>query len=569
MRQRAKCRHSLAVVVLAFVASAIASFAIDDVDASRALAERMPPATYDATSRALERTRASESNRADLRFQVVDDRTGRGTNEEEEGGDAAGDANARTQTRSTTQATSMTRTTARRGTDDSDSTVTDDEGKREVRDADETFEESGTEKAADAAATVASVVATRLKELKGESSEKQKAWLEKVRIAHEVEGAASFTESESACGRAGQLAVYTIWNHVREEIREAIVAFMMAPESESTSPHSLLALRAKTARVVRAYDIKFAGEGEKLRECIGNYYVRRRVHEVLETIEAQKEARGEVEKDETEEEARAEQVRIGRVAAHLKKAVMTQIAPAEKFAQDDNVGGVSLVMALNCRAKHSTRLLAAVVHALRARFGLGATDFTLVVGRNSVEDELTTLFDRSTSSFLDKRSAELTSATRYESRVQVCPGLPGVEGPPEPELSAMEKAMREAESHVLLEHQGTEDPTNPHHLHGGSGVAGIGSLPGMPQMFNGKGRAQGVDSGAREEARSHFGLNDVLVGSHNTDHLRSESDVRRRAYEGEDADVRGPVGFNAMPAIQDPLAGYLRAPARPSSYKQL
>ena len=453
--------------------------------------------------------------------------------------------------------------------DDSDSTVTDKAGMQEVQDADATFEETAEEQAEDEDEEVsfADIVAVRLNELKAESSEKQKSWLEKVRKVHEVEGAASFTEDEDACGRAGPLAVYTIWNHVPDEVREAIVDFMTASEAESKSPHSLLALRTKTTRVVKTYDIKFGGQGEELRQCIGNYYVRRRVHEVLESLEAAKEARGEAIKPVNEEEIKAEQIRIGRVAQRLKKTIMSQIAPAANFANDDNVGGTSIVLALNCRAKHPTRLLAAVVHALRARFALGDSDFTLVVGRNSVEDELMTLFQKPASQFIESRGVDFNSgAARIASREEVCPDLPGIEGPPERKPSVMEKAMRDAENHVLLEHQGSNDPTNPVHLHSGPGFGTSGTLPGMPQMFNGKSMESGRDSSlARKEAHAQFGLSESRFGTHNTDHLRSRADRRKRAFN-EDVAKRGPVGFNAMPQLQDPLSGYLQEPARPNAY---
>jgi len=466
------------------------------------------------------------------------------------------------------QARPMSTTTATTLADDSDSTVTDAAGIQEVQDADATFEETAKEQAEDENTEIsfAEVVAFRLKELKTESSDKQKLWLEKARTAHELEGAASFTEDEEVCGRAGPLAVYTIWNHVVEEVREAIVDFMTASETESESPHSLLALRTKTARVVKAYDIKFGGQGEELRQCIGNYYVRRRVHEVMEHLEAAKEARGEVIKSLNADESNAEQIRIGRVAQRLKKVVMSQIAPAEKFAKDDNVGGTSLVLALNCRAKHPTRLLAAVAHALRARFALGPTDFTLVVGRNSVEDELMTLFQKPASDYITARGGESSSGSaRVKSPEEVCPDLPGIEGPPEPELTPMEKAMRDAENHVLLEHQGSNDPTNPQHLDAGASLGMGGTLPGMPQMFNGKNNnVQGSDDNARLQARAHFGLNDNAIGTHNTDHLRSRADMRQQSYD--ESASRGPVGFNAMPALQDPLAGYLQQPARPNAY---
>jgi len=465
------------------------------------------------------------------------------------------------------EARPMSTTTATTMVDDSDSTVTDAAGIQEVQDADATFEETAKEQAEDENTEIsfADVVAFRLKELKMESSDKQKLWLEKARKAHELEGAASFTEDEEVCGRAGPLAVYTIWNHVVEEVREAIVDFMTASETESESPHSLLALRTKTARVVKAYDIKFGGRGEELRQCIGNYYVRRRVHEVMEHLEATKEARGEVIKALNAEESNAEQIRIGRVAQRLKKVVMSQIAPVEKFDKDDNVGGTSLVLALNCRAKHPTRLLAAVAHALRARFALGPTDFTLVVGRNSVEDELMTLFQKPASDYITARASESSGSARVKSPEEVCPDLPGIEGPPEPELSPMEKAMRDAENHVLLEHQGSNDPTNPQHLDAGASLGMGGTLPGMPQMFNGKNNnVQASGDSARLQARAHFGLNDNTIGTHNTDHLRSRADMRQQSYD--ESASRGPVGFNAMPALQDPLAGYLQQPARPNAY---
>jgi len=268
-------------------------------------------------------------------------------------------------------------------------------------------------------------------------------------------------------------------------------------------------------------------------------------------------------------------VRVGRVAKHLKQVIAGKLNKMSAIRSDDAdsqiAGGTTFVLALNCRAEHRHRLIAAVAHAIRAKFGMTANDYTLVVGKRAVSDEIDTLLNipyDSLSSKRDKAATEHQSKARSKSSLLVCPDLPGTSVPDEPvkELSSMEKAMREAENHILLEHQASEDPTNPHHMNAGGGV-GMGALPGMPQMFNSNGMGQQQSSGeniARSEARRAFGISDHVVGSHNTDHLR-RGRVAPASYS-ERAPERVAGGFNAMPQVNDPLEGYMRGNAAPKRY---
>ena len=422
----------------------------------------------------------------------------------------------------------------------------------------------------------AAKVETRLQSLYGESTPKQKSWLEKVKAIHRLEGAASFTESEEVCGSTGTLAVLTVWDHVPEAVRQAIGTFLAAEESESTSPHSLLSLRLKAMKLIQAYDVVFKGDSmDERNECVANYITRQKVHQIMERLDAVKDESVDKDAVPTEEETNARDVRVGRVAKHLKQVIAGQLkkmsATRSADADSQQAGGTTFVLALNCRAEHRHRLIAAVAHAIRAKFGMTANDYTLVVGKRAVSDELDTLLNipyDSLSSKRDGAAIQKQSNARSKSAIQVCPDLPGTSDPDKPvkELSSMEKAMREAENHILLEHQGSEDPTNPHHMNAGGGVR-MGALPGMPQMFNSNGMGQQQSSGdnlARSEARRAFGISDNVIGSHNTDHLR-RGRVAPASYS-ERAPERVAGGFNAMPKVNDPLDGYMRGDAAPKRY---
>jgi hypothetical protein len=368
----------------------------------------------------------------------------------------------------------------------------------------------------------------------------------------------------------------TVWNHVPETVRKAIGTFLAAEESESTSPHSLLSLRLKAMKLVQAYDVVFKGDSmDERNECVANYITRQKVHQIMERLDAVKDESVDKDAAPTEEETNARDVRVGRVAKHLKQVIAGKLNKMSAIRSDDAdsqiAGGTTFVLALNCRAEHRHRLIAAVAHAIRAKFGMTANDYTLVVGKRAVSDEIDTLLNipyDSLSSKRDKAATEHQSKARSKSSLLVCPDLPGTSVPDEPvkELSSMEKAMREAENHILLEHQASEDPTNPHHMNARGGV-GMGALPGMPQMFNSNGMGQQQSSGenrARSEARRAFGISDHVVGSHNTDHLR-RGRVAPASYS-ERAPERVAGGFNAMPQVNDPLEGYMRGNAAPKRY---
>lgn len=438
-----------------------------------------------------------------------------------------------------------------------------------------TEQQPSSSKAGDAVGFAAKVE-TRLQSLYGESTPKQKSWLEKVKAIHRLEGAASFTESEEVCGSTGTLAVLTVWDHVPEAVRQAIGTFLAAEESESTSPHSLLSLRLKAMKLIQAYDVVFKGDSmDERNECVANYITRQKVHQIMERLDAVKDESVDKDAVPTEEETNARDVRVGRVAKHLKQVIAGQLkkmsATRSADADSQQAGGTTFVLALNCRAEHRHRLIAAVAHAIRAKFGMTANDYTLVVGKRAVSDELDTLLNipyDSLSSKRDGAAIQKQSNARSKSAIQVCPDLPGTSDPDKPvkELSSMEKAMREAENHILLEHQGSEDPTNPHHMNAGGGVR-MGALPGMPQMFNSNGMGQQQSSGdnlARSEARRAFGISDNVIGSHNTDHLR-RGRVAPASYS-ERAPERVAGGFNAMPKVNDPLDGYMRGDAAPKRY---
>lgn len=489
--------------------------------------------------------------------------------------------------------------------EDKDDSTTTGAGGEEVRSADETFEtasvtrqtSSSTEANVDdekkeeekeelsedeMKAAIEKAVKKRLAALYAEPTPKQKDWVKKVKEIHSLDGAVSFTEDGTTCGSTGGLAVFTIWDHVPDVARDAITKFVAATAAESTSPHSLLSLRVKAIRLVKAYDVSFKGTGADRNDCIANYFVRQKVHEVMHHINRRREDRIErahetfdhtllknTEEDTSEEAEEERARRIGRVAKELKRVISAQLDKTSEANSDEKskAGGTTLVLSLNCRAQHQHRLVAAIMHAVRARFGLGAGDFTMVIGKKAVDDELQTLLGKSYDTLMSQRDAEV-SANAVQSRIEVCPSLPGI--PPkaeEPErpLSEMEKAMRSAEQEVMLEHQ-NKDPTNPYHQNAGAGL-GIQSLPGMPNVFNGQNLRQQGDGTARDEARQYFGLNDHSVGTHNTDHLRGGQARRQPGGSGEPRQkVQG--GFNALPKMADPLDDYLRSDAKPRRYQR-
>ena len=495
--------------------------------------------------------------------------------------------------------------------EDADDSTASGAGKEEVRSADDTFESASVTKPTasqtkekvteddeqteggaaeerevteeDRTAAIEAAVKERLESLYGEPTEKQKSWVTRVKQIHALEGATSFTEEDATCGSTGGIAVFTIWDHVPEVARDAIAAFLAADVSQSKSPHSLLSLRAKAVRLVSAHEVSFKGRGSERNECIANYFTRQKVHEIMQHMRMRKEDRiSRAHKtydhtllkgvtDDSEEQGEKHERRVGRVAKELKKVIMTQIENLDKRTSEEDrakeAGGTSYVLALNCRAQHQHRLVAAVVHAIRAKFGLGAADFTLVVGKKAVEDELNNLLGKSYDSLMAQRS-EKVSTDVVKSRVEVCPDLPGIapaEDEPERELSDMEKAMRRAEEQVLVEYQGN-DPTNPHHMNSGTGL-GLGALPGMPNVFNGQSLAHKGDGSARAEARKHFGLNDHMIGTHNTDHIRRGSGQRMQPRDDAPRQ-RTQGGFNAMPKMKDPLDSYLSSDARPRKYER-
>ena len=176
--------------------------------------------------------------------------------------------------------------------EDPEDSITEGEGAKEVNEADEAFDSEPIEKTMkkssslkkksldsaradeddegkdmeggvsaededDSEATVAAMkeaVEKQLNTLYEEPTKKQKVWVERVKAIHEVEGATSFTESEETCGSTGGLAVFTIWGHVPNVVRDAITTFIGESESKSKSPFSLLSLRAKALQLVKAYD---------------------------------------------------------------------------------------------------------------------------------------------------------------------------------------------------------------------------------------------------------------------------------------------------------------------------
>ena len=460
-----------------------------------------------------------------------------------------------------------------------------------TREGDEEEDEEDEEELSEeeALAIIEKGMKVRLKALYGEPTEKQKKWVSKVKEIHQLEGAASFTEDDATCGSTGGLAVFTIWHHVHELARDAIATFVGAKAEESNSPHSLLSLRAKALKLVAAYDFEFKGTGKARNECIANYFTRQKVHEVVTVLERQKEEKHAyahktfdhtIHEDDTEDDS-AEAIemrerRIGRVAHELKKTIIGQLDAVEdklgaiEDETDDQAGGTTLVLALNCRAQHQHRLVAAIMHAVRARFGLGSADFTLVVGKKAVNDELTTLTGESYDSLMSKRTDSSASTDAVKSRVAVCPDLPGIapsekEEKPERELTVMEKAMREAEDQVMREHQANGDPTNPQHMNAG-GALDMGALPGMPNIFNGKNMAHTSDGSARKEARAHFGLSDRQIGTHDTSHLGGGASAASRLPRQPQTRQRTQGGFNALPKMNDPLDSYLKGPSRPSKY---
>lgn len=441
-----------------------------------------------------------------------------------------------------------------------------------------------------ATAALKEAVEKQLSTLYEEPTKKQKTWVERVKAIHEVEGATSFTESEEACGSTGGLAVFTIWGHVPDVVRDAITTFIGESASKSKSEFSLLSLRAKALQLVKAYDVTFKGTGAERTDCIANYFTRQKVHEVLAHIDRAKEekvARAhetfdhtllDDEEDTSPEALKIRDLRIGRVSKEIKKTIMMTLAKAGisggedgEDAEEENVHGTAIVLALNCRAKHPHRLVAAVAHAIRAKFGLKVGDFSIVIGKKAVEDELT-MFGASYASLMSERSNAAPGAESHPAETKLCPELlgtipPDEEEEPERELSAMEKAMLEAEEHVLLEHQG-RDPTNPHHMGGGAGLS-MGRLPGMPNVFDGTKRndAKRGPNNAREEARAHFGLSDQQLGTHNTDYLRNPSRTYgTRASSQPRQRVQG--GFNALPKMTDPLDAYLKGDSRPKRYAE-
>ena len=514
--------------------------------------------------------------------------------------------------------------------EDPEDSITEGEGAKEVNEADEAFDSEPIEKTTkkssslkkksldsaradeddegkdmeggvsaededDSEATVAAMkeaVEKQLNTLYEEPTKKQKVWVERVKAIHEVEGATSFTESEETCGSTGGLAVFTIWGHVPNVVRDAITTFIGESASKSKSPFSLLSLRAKALQLVKAYDVNFKGTGAERTDCIANYFTRQKVHEVLAHIDRTKEekvARAHetfdhtlldgTEEDTSPEALKLRDLRIGRVSKEIKKTIMLTLEKAGVSTGEDdedgegkNVHGTAVVLALNCRAKHPHRLVASVAHAIRAKFGLNVGDFSIVIGKNAVKDELS-MFGASYESLMAERSNAAPGAESHPTETKLCPELLGTLPPddeeePERELSAMEKAMLEAEQHVLLEHQG-KDPTNPHHMSGGAGLS-MGRLPGMPEVFDGKGNAGKGDvqrgPSAREQARAHFGLSDQQIGTHNTDYLRNPS----RTYGARASQPRQRVqgGFNALPKMTDPLDSYLTGDSRPKKYAQ-
>lgn len=442
-----------------------------------------------------------------------------------------------------------------------------------------------------ATAALKEAMEKQLSTLYEEPTKKQKTWVERVKAIHEVEGATSFTESEEACGSTGGLAVFTIWGHVPDVVRDAITTFIGESASKSKSEFSLLSLRAKALQLVKAYDVTFKGTGAERTDCIANYFTRQKVHEVLAHIDRAKEEKvarahetfdhtllDDDEEDTSPEALKIRDLRIGRVSKEIKKTIMMTLAKAGisggeegEDGEEENVHGTAIVLALNCRAKHPHRLVAAVAHAIRAKFGLKVGDFSIVIGKKAVEDELTML-GASYASLMSERSNASPGAETHPAETKLCPELLGTLPPddeeePERELSAMEKAMLEAEEHVLLEHQG-KDPTNPHHMSGGAGLS-MGRLPGMPNVFDGStgNDAKRGPNNAREQARAHFGLSDQQVGTHNTDYLRNPSRTYgARASSQPRQRVQG--GFNALPKMTDPLDAYLKGDSRPKRYAE-
>lgn len=523
---------------------------------------------------------------------------------------AAADPAATTEPDAEPDSTTM-RTIEDENEEDADDNTASGAGKEEVRSADDTFESASVTKPSaptsngeavkddeqlkggvtephemtekERSAAIESAVKERLESLYSEPTEKQKNWLAKVKQIHALEGATSFTEEDATCGSTGGLAVFTVWDHVPEVARDAIAAFLAADMSESKSPHSLLSLRAKAIRLVSSHEVSFKGRGSERNECIANYFTRQKVHEIMQRMRARKEERIsrahetydhtllKAATDYSEDQGEQHERRVGRVAKELKKVIITQIEKLDKQSSEQDrakeAGGTSYVLALNCRAQHQHRLVAAVVHAIRAKFGLGASDFTLVVGKRAVEDELNTLLGKSYDTLMAQRS-EKASTDVVKSRIEVCPDLPGIapaDDAPERELSEMEKVMRRAEEQVLIEYQGN-DPTNPHHMNSGTGL-GLGALPGMPKVFNEQSFSHKGDGSARSEARKHFGINDHMIGTHNTDHLRRGPSQQVQPRDGTPRQ-RTQGGFNAMPKMKDPLASYLSSDAIPRKYER-
>ena len=251
------------------------------------------------------------------------------------------------------------------------------------------------------------------------------------------------------------------------------------PSSESLSPtkspFSLLSLRAKALQLVKAYDVNFKGTGAERTDCIANYFTRQKVHEVLAHIDRAKEekvARAHetfdhtlldgTEEDTCPRRSNSAIFCIGRVSKEIKTIMLTLEKAGVSTGEDDEDGeGKNHRHGRRPRAQLQSGRSASVGRLDRGTPSgqslIECGDFSIVIGKNAVKDELS-MFGASYASLMAERRNAAPGAESHPTETKPGPRprhvTPDDEEEPERELSAMEKAMLEAEQHVLLEHQG-------------------------------------------------------------------------------------------------------------------
>ena len=195
-----------------------------------------------------------------------------------------------------------------------------------------------------------------------------------------------FKMDAKTCGKAGPVALITVWGSVPKEVRRQIVLALDSSGiedggegDEDRGIHSWRAVGAKTLRIINIYRAVFGGKDtpdlndpEGRRTCVANFFVNSKMASSLSAG-----------KDTSAGKSKMAQ------AESFRNFFLKNVLPADDKRGDHDA--MVFALAVNCQTTKRMQLLWKLYGALASKFGLTKNDLHLSVGVPQVKADVQSL----------------------------------------------------------------------------------------------------------------------------------------------------------------------------------